>query len=217
MNGEFHVPADSDEFRRLRQQMVERQLRPRGINDEVVLEAMGRVRRHAFVPDEFLKMAYIDGPLPIGEDQTISQPYIVAVMSQALQMKRGQRVLEIGTGCGYQAAVLAVMGLKVFTIEFLPDLASKAEERLHALGYEGIEFRVGDGRLGWPEQAPFDGIIVTAAPADVPVDLFEQLSPGGRLVIPVGQWDQELRVYRKLNDESVECEVLFPVRFVPLV
>ena len=209
--------SDSVEFRKARKLMVDRQLRPRGIEDEAVLGAMGRVLRHAFVPEEFFQMAYSDGPLPIGENQTISQPYIVAVMSEALRLSAGRRVLEIGTGCGYQAAVLAEMGLEVYTVEYIASLASRAEERLTGMGFGNIHFRVGDGRLGWLEEAPFDGIIVTAAPYKVPHSLLEQLAPGGRLVIPVGRWSQDLRVYRKSDDGQVEYKTLFPVRFVPLV
>ncbi|NDV63463.1 protein-L-isoaspartate(D-aspartate) O-methyltransferase [Puniceicoccales bacterium CK1056] len=217
MKNDLETPLDSGEHRALRDQMIEQQLRPRGIEDEAVLEAMARVPRQLFVPVELRAMAYADGPLPIGEDQTISQPYIVAVMSEALQLKPGQRVLEIGTGCGYQTAVLAEMGLKVYTIEVLPGLADEAKSRLRSIGYGDVEFRTGNGRHGWLEEAPFDGIIVTAAPVAVPNVFLDQLAPEGRLVIPVGRWSQELRVYRKDRDGCIERQSLFPVRFVPLV
>lgn len=217
MKGDRELCGDSLEFRRRRQQMVERQLRARGVQDEAVLAAMERVPRHLFVSGEFVEMAYADGPLPIGGEQTISQPYIVAVMSESLRVTAGSKVLEIGTGCGYQAAVLAGMGLDVYTIEVRPELSVSARDRLVSLGFDRIHFLMGDGNRGWPEEAPFDGIIVTAAPPGVPEELIDQLAPGGRLVIPVGRWSQELRVYRKDNDGSVSRKTLFPVRFVPLV
>ena len=205
------------DFDRLRQQMVDEQIRARGVSDPHVLEAMGHVPREAFVPPELGARSYMDGPLPIGEDQTISQPFIVALMSEALRLAPGQRVLEIGTGSGYQAAVLAEMGLEVYTVEFIESLAAQARDILDGLGYENIRYRVGDGRKGWPEVAPFDGIIATAAPPEVPEALFDQLAVGGRMVIPVGRWDQELRVYQKNEDESRSCERLCSVRFVPMV
>lgn len=217
MKWKFNQKPSPDHARRARREMVERQLRARGIADEAVLGAMERVPRGAFVPQAYREMAYADGPLPIGNDQTISQPYIVAVMSEALRLRPGQRVLEIGTGCGYQAAVLAEMGLLVYTIEYLDALAAAARRRLEEMGYQTIRFRSGDGRAGWPEEAPFDGIIVTAAPAEVPPALLDQLSTGGRLVIPVGAVSQELVVYRKNEDGSLVEKPLFPVRFVPLV
>jgi protein-L-isoaspartate(D-aspartate) O-methyltransferase len=217
MKWPFIEGSKEDGERRRRRKMVEQQLRPRGIADEAVLGAMERVPRHAFVPEAYHQMAYTDGPLPIGNGQTISQPYIVAVMSEALRLRPGQRVLEVGTGCGYQAAVLAEMGLLVYTIEYIDELGADARERLTGLGYDTIRFRTGDGRAGWPEEAPFDGIIVTAAPADVPAALVDQLSTGGRLVIPVGRDLQELVVYRKNDDGSCIENRLFPVRFVPLV
>jgi protein-L-isoaspartate(D-aspartate) O-methyltransferase len=197
--------------------MVEYQLRRRGVADSRVLAAMERVPRHAFIPERMHDMAYSDGPLPIGHGQTISQPYIVAVMSEALGLKPGMKVLEVGTGSGYQAAVLAQMGLDVYTVEYLPELAALAERLLRQLGYGNIHFRTGDGRDGWPERAPFDGILVTAAPESLPESLGEQLAPGGRLVIPIGRWEQHLYVYRKNADGSLDKDVVFAVRFVPLV
>ena len=201
----------------LRERMVDEQIRDRGIADEHVLKAMRRVPRHAFVPSQMQEMAYSDGPLPIGNSQTISQPYIVALMTEALGLKPGQKVLEVGTGSGYQAAILAEMGLDVYTIEFLPDLSEKAREILTQLGYEDIHYRCGDGHAGWPEEAPFDGIIVTAAPSRLPEPLGEQLKTGGRLVIPIGNWGQDLYVYTRNEDGSLSGEVICAVRFVPLV
>lgn len=197
--------------------MVEQQIRRRGIRDQYVLGAMERVPRHAFVPKSMRELSYTDGPLPIGNGQTISQPFIVASMSEALGVRPGMKVLEIGTGSGYQAAVLAEMGLEVFTIEYIHSLAMEAKERLRGLGYDTIRFRCCDGRQGWPEKAPFDGIIVTAAADDVPEQLGEQLVEGGRLVIPVGTWSQDLWVYRKSKDGTLDGEQLYAVRFVPLV
>ena len=199
-----------------RKRMVEEQLRARGITDENVLGAMERVARHAFVPSGLRNMAYADSPLPIGEEQTISQPYIVALMTEALSVGPGKRVLEVGTGSGYQAAVLAEMEVEVYTIESLPALADRARRLLERLGYRDIHFRVGDGREGWPEEAPFDGIIVTAAPNTVPPAYAEQLKTGGHLVIPVGRWEQDLFVYEKEPDGHTSYERLSGVRFVPL-
>lgn len=200
-----------------RHRMVESQLRARGVRDERVLAAMGQVPREAFVPGSLKGMAYSDGPLPIGEDQTISQPYIVAVMSEALVLSPGRRVLEIGTGSGYQAAVLAEMGLEVYTVEFRPALSERARSILEDLGYRNIHYRIGDGHEGWPGEAPFDGIVVTAAPAELPEQLGRQLVTGGHLVIPVGRHDQELMVYRRTPDGGLSGERVCAVRFVPLV
>jgi protein-L-isoaspartate(D-aspartate) O-methyltransferase len=197
--------------------MVEHQIRARGVSAPAVLQAMERVPRQAFVPESMQELAYADGPLPIGEGQTISQPYVVAAMSEALEVKAGDRVLEIGTGSGYQAAILAEMGLEVYTIEYIHELAVAAKERLRSMGYAGIRFRCGDGNQGWPEKAPFDGIIVTAAPAALPQALGRQLGRGGHLVIPVGRFSQDLRVYRKTDDGELKGKRLFGVRFVPMV
>lgn len=205
---------DSLDARR-RKMMVEQQVRARGIADKLVLDAMERVPRHEFVPGNLRELAYRDGPLPIGKDQTISQPYMVGVMSESLQLQPGMKVLEIGTGSGYQTAVLAEMELEVFTIEVIPELAAEAESLLGSYG--NIHFRCGDGRLGWPEAAPFDGIIVTAAPKSVPEVFVDQLTAGGRLVIPVGEFTQELFVFQKQQDGSLDGGSRFGVRFVPLV
>jgi len=201
-----------------RRQMVARQIRARGVKDERVLAAMRKVPREEFVPESVRASAYEDGPLPIGEGQTISQPYIVALMTELLEVKPGDKVLEIGTGSGYQAAILADLTPEVYTIEIIPALAMRAEETLKRLGYTRVRVRVGDGYLGWPEYAPFDGIIVTCAPTDVPEPLKEQLKDGGRMVIPVGSQlaGQTLYVLRKTGKKLEQTEVI-PVRFVPMV
>jgi protein-L-isoaspartate(D-aspartate) O-methyltransferase len=199
-------------------EFVER-LRGQGINDERVLEAFGRVDRAAFVPPESRARAGEDRPLEIGLGQTISQPYIVALMTQSLQISPGQRVLEIGTGSGYQTAILAALGAEVFSIELLPELARRAADTLRAQGFGGITLRVGDGALGWPEQAPFDAILVAAAPGEVPPALLEQLAPRGRLVIPVGDDldGQELELWTKdAPAGGLRRRTLGLVRFVPL-
>lgn len=187
------------------------------ITDRAVLAAVAAVPRHRFVPPAFQAQAYDDAPLPIGYGQTISQPYIVALMTQALRLTPSNRVLEVGTGSGYQAAILAHITPHVWSIETLPELAGAARERLRGLGYR-VEVREGDGRLGWPEHAPYDGIIVTAAAADVPPALVVQLAEGGRLVIPVGEtpWDQLLWLIHKTGGR-LRRELLAEVRFVPLV
>ncbi|HSH09772.1 MAG TPA: protein-L-isoaspartate(D-aspartate) O-methyltransferase [Oceanipulchritudo sp.] len=217
MKWKFHGDDEAGLMAAQRQRMVENQLRARGIADETVLSAMNRVPRHEFLPDSLQDIAYADGPLPIGKGQTISQPYVVAAMSEALDVQPGMRVLEIGTGSGYQAAILAEMGLQVYTVEFIPELAQEAQSLLNAMGYTSIHFRCGDGNYGWEEEAPFDGIIVTAAPPEVPPAFAEQLSPGCNLVIPVGRYEQDLRVYHKNEDGSLSSWSLFGVRFVPLV
>ena len=201
-----------------RQRMVAEQLKGRDITDPRVLAAMGKVPRHRFVPDDLGPQAYNDNPLPIGSGQTISQPYIVALMTQWAEVKSGDKVLEVGTGSGYQAAVLAELTDQVWSIELKPELAAAAENRLQALGYGRIHLRWGDGYQGWPEEAPFDAILVTATAPEVPPALQKQLKEGGRLVIPVvqsGRVQQLLRL-RKIKGELREEERL-PVLFVPLV
>ncbi len=183
-----------------------------------VIAAMGRVERHEFVPEALRARAYEDRPLPIGYGQTISQPYIVALMIDLLEPAAGDRVLEIGTGSGYQAAVLAELGLEVYSIEIVPELGDEAAARLDRLGYDKVATRVGDGYYGWPERAPFDGLVVTAAAGHVPPPLIEQLKPGGRMVIPVGEpyRVQHLVLVTKSADGSLRSRQLLPVRFVPL-
>lgn len=199
-----------------RVRMVQEQLRARDIRSRSVLAAMSRVPRHAFVPPLHQADAYGDHPLPIGYGQTISQPYIVAYMTQAAEIEPGDRVLEIGTGSGYQAAVLAELAGQVYSIEIVPGLAARADSTLRALGYRNVEVRAGDGYAGWAEHAPYDAILVTAAPDHVPPALVEQLAVGARMVIPVGTGEQEMRVITKTLRGLVERTTI-PVRFVPLV
>jgi protein-L-isoaspartate(D-aspartate) O-methyltransferase len=210
--------ASSDEYDRARARMVDEQIRARDITDPRVLEAMGRVPREQFVPALNRGSAYADHPLSIGYGQTISQPYIVAWMTEALRVTPRSRVLEIGTGSGYQAAVLAELAGEVYTIEIVEPLARSAADTLAALGYRNVEVRHGDGYKGWPEKAPFDGIIVTAAPDHVPQPLVDQLKVGGRMVIPVGGQRelQQMTVISKTSSGIISRETI-PVRFVPLV
>lgn len=196
--------------------MVEEQIRARGVRDERVLEAMRSVPRHRFVPEEHRDEAYGDFPLPIGFNQTISQPYIVAFMTEALRIGPGARVLEVGTGSGYQAAVLGRIAAQVYTIEIVSPLAARSAALLAELGCANVHVKDGDGYAGWPEHAPFDAVIVTAAPDHVPPPLIDQLAMGGRLVIPVGVIEQELRVLTKQPDGRLREEARMPVRFVPL-
>ena len=199
-----------------RSRMVNEQLRKRNIRDERVLEVMSRVPRHLFVPEAHRADAYGDYPLPIGHGQTISQPYIVAFMTEALRVQRDHRVLEIGTGSGYQAAVLAELVREVYTIEIVAPLGESARKTLESLGYRNVHVRIGDGYRGWPEQSPFDRIVVTAAPEAVPPALVEQLALGGLMAVPVGSVFQELRILRKSRD-GLELLDTMPVRFVPMV
>jgi protein-L-isoaspartate(D-aspartate) O-methyltransferase len=198
-----------------RRRMVEEQLRARDIRSARVLDAMLTVPRHLFVPESQRPQAYSDSPLPIGLDQTISQPYIVAFMTQALDITPEHRVLEIGTGSGYQAAVLGALAKDVYTIEILPPLAERARETLSALGYRNIQVRTGNGYLGWPEHAPYDRIMVTAAPDEVPGALLQQLKVEGLMAIPVGTAIQELRILRR-TVTGTETLTTLPVRFVPM-
>jgi len=203
--------ARSDE----RTRMVEEQIAARGVRDPRVLAAMRRVPRHAFVPERWRGDAYADHPLPIGEAQTISQPYIVALMTELAAVAPGARVLEVGTGSGYQAAVLAELGADVYSVEIVEPLARQARARLDRLGYGRVHTRHGDGYQGWLEAAPFAAIVVTAAPPAVPPALLAQLAPGGRLVIPVGSGEQELQVHERTAD-GIRIRRVTPVRFVPM-
>jgi len=197
--------------------MVQQQLVARGINNERVLAAMGKVPREEFVPLDLRTETYEDGPLPIGHGQTISQPYIVAFMTERLREKPSDRVLEIGTGSGYQAAILAELVSDVYTIEIVQPLAKTAEATLQRLGYKNVHIKMGDGYKGWPEEAPFDAIIVTCAPDKVPQPLVDQLKEDGRMVIPVGErFAQELYLLEKKNGQLKES-VTLPVRFVPML
>jgi len=203
-------------YDRLREGMVVTQIIARDVRDPEVLRAMRAVPRHLFVPEEIRERAYEDHALPIGRGQTISQPYVVAAMTEALRVEKGMKVLEIGTGSGYQAAVLAELGARVFSIEIIPELARSARATLEKLGYTSVKVIEGDGYRGLPEEAPFDRIIVTAAPPDVPQALKDQLAVGGRIVIPVGSPEQDLIVLEK-TEAGFTRTYLFPVRFVPMV
>lgn len=209
--------SDSD-YKNARDRMMGGQIRARGVRDEKVLQAMSRVPRHLFVPEQYQHLAYTDGPLPIGKGQTISQPYIVAFMTEALHLSPDDKILEIGTGSGYQAAILAEIVQEVYTIEIIPELGNRARDRLEEMGYKNIRVRIGDGYLGWPENAPFDAIMVTAAADEIPQPLIDQLKVGGRLCIPVGRPInvQSLILITK-KEKGVEKRNLLPVRFVPLV
>ncbi len=216
----FILPAyasgDTQEFQRERELMVKEQIEARGIKDARLLTAMRKVKRHLFVPPAYRHRSYEDSPLPIGEGQTISQPYIVGLMTALLELKEDDRVLEIGTGSGYQAAILGELVKEVYTIEILEPLATRSKELLQELGYNNIKVKQGDGFLGWPEYAPFEAIIVTCAPEEVPAPLLEQLAEGGRLVIPVGDQWQELKLIRK-KEGKITTENIIPVRFVPML
>jgi len=203
------------DFKAMREKMVETQIKGRGLKDPRVLSALRKVERHRFVPEEYLNSAYSDQPLPIGEGQTISQPYIVALMTELLDLKGDEKVLEIGTGSGYQAAILGELAKEVYTIEIIGSLASMANKRLVGLGYQNIKVKAGDGYLGWPEAAPFDAIIVTAAPDHIPKPLIEQLKEGGRMVVPVGTYTQELKKIVKCSGK-IETTDVIPVVFVPM-
>lgn len=205
-----------DEFYQKRIEMVKFQLANRDIVDKRVLDAMLKVERHKFVPKEYEKLAYIDEPLPIGFGQTISQPYIVALMTQLLELKGDEKVLEIGTGSGYQAAILGELCKEVYTIEIIPELGKRAEKLLKELGYQNIFVKIGDGYLGWEEHAPYDGIIVTCAPDHIPQPLIDQLKDNGKMVIPVGAVFQELVVVEKKDGKIYKRNVI-PVRFVPML
>ena len=213
------VAALQDDRASERQEMVREQIEGRGIQDRTTVHAMRTVPRHDFVPPELRGRAYGDHPLPIGFGQTISQPYIVAYMTEMLRPRPGLKVLEVGTGSGYQAAVLAAAGASVFTVEIFAALATSAADRLRRLGYTSVRVRHADGHFGWPEEAPFDAVIVTAAPTYIPPALIDQLRPGGRLLIPVGSvfGVQNLVLVEKDERGDTRTRVLLPVRFVPLL
>lgn len=205
----------NDSYRAKREEMVDSQIAARGIENPGVLEAMRTVPRELFVKGEYSDNAYSDAPLPIGGGQTISQPYIVAYMTERLEVKSDDRVLEIGTGSGYQTAILAHLAEHVYTVEIVPELARRAREKLEKAGYKNISYRIGDGFLGWEEEAPFDAVMITAAPVKIPEKIIEQIGQGGRLIAPVGTFSQKLyRITRKPGD-LVE-EKLIGVRFVPM-
>ena len=209
-------PTPASDFAAERQRMVQQQLKTRGINDARVLAAMAKVPREEFIPPESRAAGYEDGPLPIGHGQTISQPYIVAFMTEQLRLKASDRVLEIGTGSGYQAAILAELVSEIYSVEIVEPLAKNAEATLQHLGYKNVHVKIGDGYKGWPDAAPFDAIIVTCAPEKVPQPLIDQLKDGGRVVIPVGErFAQQLYLLEKKNGQIKES-VTLPVRFVPM-
>ncbi|KKO21195.1 MAG: protein-L-isoaspartate O-methyltransferase [Candidatus Brocadia fulgida] len=217
--GDAKSVMDEDAFTRQRKRMVEEQIACRGVKDTRVLEAMEFVPRHLFIPEETRFSSYYDQPVPVGFGQTISQPYIVAFMTELLQTQAGSVVLEVGTGSGYQAAVLARLVKQVYTIELVEELGKEARNRLKTLGYNNVEVMIGDGYKGWPEHAPFDAIIVTAAAEHIPQPLIDQLKPGGRMVIPVGgvYAVQDLMLITKDASSKVVKESVIPVRFVPLL
>jgi protein-L-isoaspartate(D-aspartate) O-methyltransferase len=210
------LSAQTDPYLQQRLQMVEQQIQRRGVSRPSVVDAMKEVPRHLFVPESQRDNAYTDGPQPIGDGQTISQPYIVALMTELLELNGDERVLEIGTGSGYQAAVLSRLTREVYTIEIRRKLAEKARRILDGLGYENIHYRIGDGYAGWPEEAPFDAVIVTAAPEEVPQTLIDQLKIGGRMVVPVGRYFQDLQVITRTED-GIRTEDAGGVRFVPMI
>jgi len=211
------INPGNDKYLKVRQRMVRDQVVARGITDQSVIQAMLNVKRHLFVPRNYQRMAYEDRPLSIGEGQTISQPYIVALMTETLELKKNMKVLEIGTGSGYQAAILAEIVDEVYTIEIIEKLGLKAENLLKSLNYNNISFKIGDGYKGWEEYAPFDAIIVTCAPTDIPKPLEIQLKEGGKMIIPLGgSITQELVLFEKKNGKLIR-KVVAPVRFVPMV
>lgn len=207
--------ASEDDFRAERLRMVKEQIRARGIKSEAALAAMSKVPRHRFVSTSLIRAAYLNRPLPIGHGQTISQPFIVAYMTEAAGVSSDEKALEIGTGSGYQAAILGELAKEVYTIEIIPELAEGASKVLSELGYKNIHVKSGNGYLGWPEHAPFDAIVVTAAPDEIPKALVEQLAVGGKMVIPVGDLYQEMMIVTKTKDGIVEKRTI-PVRFVPM-
>lgn len=208
--------SGENELERARETMVKRQIEARGVKDARVLNAMRKVERHRFVNSRTYSEAYEDYPLPIGHGQTISQPYIVALMTELCRLKGTEKVLEIGTGSGYQAAILSLLAKEVYTIEIVEALAKSAEKRLKDLNYKNISVRIGDGYKGWPEKAPFDVIILTACPPEIPGLLLEQLKDGGILVAPVGDYNQELVRVEKIDGKYIK-ETITYVRFVPMI
>ena len=209
--------SPQDAYRNQRIQMVSKQIMARGINDRKILEAFREVPRHKFVLPEYVRFAYNDSPLPIEEGQTISQPFIVAFMTDALNLKQSDRILEVGTGSGYQAAILAQICDSVFTIEIFESLSQKAKSGFEELGYDNIYCKTGDGYEGWPEKSPFDAIIVTCAPTHIPKPLKEQLAEGGRLIIPVGEGQVQHLVLLQKKNGKIKQKNILPVRFVPMV
>lgn len=209
------IPAAPDPWAERRRSMVEEQIRRRGVRQEAVLEAMMQVPRHRFVPESYWPEAYADHPLPIGWGQTISQPYIVALMTELLALDENKKVLEVGTGSGYHAAVMGQVAGEVYSVEIVGELARQSGALLQELGYDNVQVRAGDGYDGWSEAAPFDAVILTAAPPRIPEPLIQQLAPGGRMVLPLGESKQELLLLEK-TPEGLHRQVITPVRFVPM-
>jgi protein-L-isoaspartate(D-aspartate) O-methyltransferase len=207
--------VEEEKFKQLRLRMVDQQIKARDIKNQAVLDAMSKVPRHRFVPASVIDAAYEDHPLPIGYEQTISQPYIVAYMTEAVEISSSEKALEIGTGSGYQAAILGELAKEVYTIEIIPELSRQAGKVLNELGYKNIQVKTGNGYLGWPEHAPFDGIVVTAAPDSVPQALVDQLAVNGKMVIPVGVKEQKMLIITKTQNGLIERRTI-PVRFVPM-
>ncbi len=218
VNGK-EAKSTEEDYAQQRKMMVEQQIVARGVKNKRVLDAMNSVPRHLFVPEGYRRGSYFDQPLPIGLEQTISQPYIVALMTEMLDVDKDDTVLEIGTGSGYQAAVLSTIVKELYTIEIIEELGLQAAERLKSLGYDNVKVKISDGGLGWPEKAPFDAIIVTAAAPKIPDPLIEQLKPGGRMVIPVDNnyYSQDLLIVEKDETGNINTKKTIPVRFVPLV
>lgn len=208
-------PSQSDEYAEKRWDMVENQIVSRGIKNTKVIEAMLKVKRHLFVPKNYIDSAYSDNPIPIEKGQTVSQPYMVALMTELLNPEQGKKILEIGTGSGYQTAVLLETACDLYTVEIIEEIAVKAHNLLDQLGYSNIKYKIDNGYQGWEENAPFEGIIVTAAPPEIPENLLEQLCIGGRLIIPVGEATQELLLIQK-ERECIKKRKIAPVRFVPM-
>lgn len=207
--------SDQDQYSQKRWEMVENQIISRGIQNPIVIDAMLKVKRHLFVPEQYIDSAYADNPIPIEKGQTVSQPYMVALMTELLNPLPGKKVLEIGTGSGYQTAVLAKSGCDVYTIEIIPELSIRARDILDGLGYTNIKFKIGDGYKGWEENAPYEAIIVTAAPKEIPDKLIDQLSLNSKLIIPVGGASQDLLLIEKTK-EGISRKRITSVRFVPM-
>ena len=207
--------SSSENLSEQRRQMVEQQIRGRDVKDRAVLAAMRKVERHLFVPASQSAFAYSDSPLPIGAGQTISQPFIVAYMTEAAEVSASEKVLEIGTGSGYQAAILGEIAKEVYTIEIIPELADRARATLSNLGYKNVFAKTGNGYLGWPEHAPFDAIVVTAAPDEVPQTLVDQLAVNGRMVVPIGTFNQQMMIITR-SSQGIVGRTTIPVRFVPM-
>lgn len=210
------MKSETDSERASREAMVRSQILARGVQEPRLVAALRRIPRHLFLEDAYRSEAYADHPVPIGEGQTITQPYVAALMTELLELSPESRTLEVGTGSGYESALLASLSREVYSIEIVPSLSQEAQARLSSLGFTNVHFRIGDGYVGWPEKAPFDAILVAAAPRAVPQPLLDQLAPGGKMVIPVGASYQELKVYSKSREGALAERSVLPVRFVPM-